>query len=321
MEVPSPSCPRCDYDLSGEVSRWNHAESEGCPLTGTCTECGLNIDWKFVLVPHLAGQPWFVESARKRVIYALLQTAVRALRPWKFWSDVLLEFRIAPGRLAIFLLLLLAAPLVLRSLLGIVDGLLRNAITPTSGMSYVLYLKQSSAVFIGNMFSSRIGVPLWLLAMPALVFGMPLMFLLLPWTRALSKVRVAHVMRIAVYSTAWMTVFVWLSLGLKLIQIGHDVFHVVMTGSVLKPRWNFDSPWYIDLDPLATRTPLGWSYRLPGLQPLGTTVLIIYVLLFWWFALSRGMRMRDHRAAFLACAIPTLIAAGLCMCFHQGFLP
>lgn len=36
-----PRCPRCGYDLGGQVATWR----EACPLEGSCPECGATFAW------------------------------------------------------------------------------------------------------------------------------------------------------------------------------------------------------------------------------------------------------------------------------------
>jgi hypothetical protein len=96
----SPSCPRCGYDLSGEVATW----TETCPLTGICPECGFRIDWGRNMARHASGWWLFeldVASRRK----AFTQTFLRALRPRSFWSSVRVEDAPNLRRLSLFLCL------------------------------------------------------------------------------------------------------------------------------------------------------------------------------------------------------------------------
>ena len=41
VEQAHRDCPRCGYDLSGEIATW----TEACPVRGLCTECGLEFAW------------------------------------------------------------------------------------------------------------------------------------------------------------------------------------------------------------------------------------------------------------------------------------
>ena len=96
MRAPVQSCPRCDYDLSGEVATWDRAGA--CPLEGTCPECGGALHWKNVLRPEDGRLIGFVEDARgvrRRFTWAL-RTLWWALWPWKFWTKVGDRERVSP---------------------------------------------------------------------------------------------------------------------------------------------------------------------------------------------------------------------------------
>ena len=57
-----PMCPRCGYDLSGQVRTWTDA----CPLAGVCTECGFEVEYRFVLNPGLTARWRYFETAVSR---------------------------------------------------------------------------------------------------------------------------------------------------------------------------------------------------------------------------------------------------------------
>ena len=98
-----PECPRCGYDLSGETARW---ESQ-CPLTGICTECGLDIAWRDILSQRLRMPRWWLEASMRFRPTTLVRTWARVLRPWRFWRNVRMEFPIRPRRLVVFTLMAL----------------------------------------------------------------------------------------------------------------------------------------------------------------------------------------------------------------------
>ncbi|MHC5003439.1 MAG: serine hydroxymethyltransferase [Planctomycetota bacterium] len=106
----SPGCPRCGYDLRGELSRWH----ERCPLRGRCTECGLALDWSRVLRPDRYEPRWCVEHGRPswRVPLAAAGTALRGLLPRRFWSTLEMSHPMRPRRLVAYLLLLTMLPVL-----------------------------------------------------------------------------------------------------------------------------------------------------------------------------------------------------------------
>jgi len=60
--VDDARCPRCGYDLRGAVATWN----DTCPMSGTCTECGLFFEWAELFSAVFAMPPWCVEAAQRR---------------------------------------------------------------------------------------------------------------------------------------------------------------------------------------------------------------------------------------------------------------
>lgn len=118
---PAPRCPRCGYDLSGQVATWTDA----CPFEGVCTECGLTIAWSTVL-GDAAGPPrWSIEHApARRIPVATLETAMRALRPNRLYQRLQLHHDVRPWRLAVFVVLLFVpAWLAWSALLVAIDSL------------------------------------------------------------------------------------------------------------------------------------------------------------------------------------------------------
>lgn len=101
-----PICPRCGYDQSGEVARWEVM----CPTRGTCPECGTGFQWAEVFDPSRHGIPWFVEHADSvRAMAARTgPTLWRMAAPWVFWSRVPVQRATSPGRVFGWLLLLTA---------------------------------------------------------------------------------------------------------------------------------------------------------------------------------------------------------------------
>ena len=91
-----PECPRCGYDLSGQVLAWQ----ESCPLEGVCSECGLGLEYRYILNRGLAAQWRFFEVALSGRMRAFRTTASRCFFPRDFWSWVRIEFPINTRRLA-----------------------------------------------------------------------------------------------------------------------------------------------------------------------------------------------------------------------------
>ncbi len=103
--VAEPSCPRCGYDLRGAIATWH----EACPLRGTCTECGLAIQWAEVLLPEKFEPRWCVEFVKplRRFGWACVRTSVRSGRPFRFWSTLKMSMPARPARLMAYLVAML----------------------------------------------------------------------------------------------------------------------------------------------------------------------------------------------------------------------
>src|SRR5438067_1317104 len=89
--VPAPpSCPRCGYDLSGAMAAWTLT----CPLTHTCSECGLFFELRAIFNERFRNRAQFFEPTPTRA--AFFKTARMALRPWRFWRWAAMEHEIRP---------------------------------------------------------------------------------------------------------------------------------------------------------------------------------------------------------------------------------
>jgi hypothetical protein len=82
----SVDCPRCGYDLRGELPTW----AAHCPLAGRCTECGLDFAWSDLLSTKARRPPWCVEYAPRVVAvpWRCIKTFAVAFRPWRFWRTL-----------------------------------------------------------------------------------------------------------------------------------------------------------------------------------------------------------------------------------------
>jgi hypothetical protein len=105
-----PRCPRCGYNQRGVIVTWR----EHCPLHGKCSECGLDFNWAELLMPEKFEPRWCVEFARETIHLpaAAIHTACRSCRAWRFWSAIRMAYPVRPRRIAAYIMLLLAALLV-----------------------------------------------------------------------------------------------------------------------------------------------------------------------------------------------------------------
>jgi len=196
------SCPRCGYDLSGAVAAWG----DSCPLTGVCSECGLELWWGDVLNPSLTVPKWSFEHSMRRRARRLMATWLAGLRPWRFWRDLRMEHEIRPWRLLVFALTL---SLLVHLGYSVEHGWRTYvAVTGAGGFPEPLTLLRSAAWPYGVYFDRWRWFTVWPstgpieLAALALVVGAPLAMLALPDTFKLARVRRVHILRGAVYSAA-----------------------------------------------------------------------------------------------------------------------
>jgi hypothetical protein len=211
LQAP-PACPRCNYDLSGQIAAW----SDSCPLQGTCPECGLEFAWRDILNPVYAILPRLFEHAGFERPRAFRTTLLRTLRPHLFWRWLQLHHHVQPKRLALFLALALATTYTATILLFFSWTSFHFAFNnqvrlPTfqSKLQAMLNLLLSRELLwpFGTDWAWASGPtraylvfrPLELLAL-LIPLLMPLAFVALPETLRRARVRRRHLLRVAAYS-------------------------------------------------------------------------------------------------------------------------
>jgi hypothetical protein len=197
-----PTCPRCGYDLSGQVAAWTDA----CPLLGTCPECGLALDWRTVLTCQSSTERAYFETSQGNLPRALVMTTFRTLLPWRFWSWLQLHFQASPDRLVVAALF--------------ATGLMHLAsIVVVCGASWIVQTPRAVSWMWGLEFT----MPEWTLPASMILFPyylpwergidkdawifigllggalMPVAFVLLPQTLQGISIRRIHLCRIAVW--------------------------------------------------------------------------------------------------------------------------
>ncbi|MEL7473321.1 MAG: hypothetical protein AAGK04_08390 [Planctomycetota bacterium] len=229
MSMPRTSeCPRCGYDLSGEIERWRDA----CPLEGVCSECGLTLQWREVLRDRLVRPRGFYEAATKRGTKSRWRwvTLAWALAPSVFWRRVGMA-SFGPVRLAVFwlvgvLLWLFVAASLTRAghamwILYADAGLLQPRLDRLErDLAYHLTLRPWTdpgrwiyywrSRFEGDWIV-LLDWPLCLVAGLVFSLGPIIVFLVSPTTRRVAKVRLAHGVRALAYGSAWLVLLalVW----------------------------------------------------------------------------------------------------------------
>ncbi len=106
----NPRCPRCGYDVRAVIDTW----TDRCPMTGQCTECGLEFVWSEVLHPEKYEPQWCVEFVVKRrhLPMAALRTWLRSFWPWGFFARLSMTMPVRWFRLGLYVAVLFA-PLLL----------------------------------------------------------------------------------------------------------------------------------------------------------------------------------------------------------------
>lgn len=102
-----PSCPRCGYDQSGEIARWDDRTLPPTPR-GTCVECGLEFEWIDVLDPDRRTLSGFFEHSRGFIHFfaSAWQTWSWTVLPWRFWSRVQMHHEVRVKRAMVWVLVL-----------------------------------------------------------------------------------------------------------------------------------------------------------------------------------------------------------------------
>lgn len=90
-------CPRCGYDQAGVLATWDGEGS--CPMSGLCSECGLEFLWRDVLNPLYWREETVYEQAEAHLVRAFVRTWWLACRPWKLWKKVTMVQPLRPDRL------------------------------------------------------------------------------------------------------------------------------------------------------------------------------------------------------------------------------
>lgn len=305
-------CPRCGYDLRGEIDRW----TEHCPLAGICSECGLDLNWAELLSDDAKPIPGFVEEARgrRRIFTAAWRTWLWTFRPKPFWSRVRLERNPSPSRLVAWLLIVivalhLAPPLMLLALI-LLQSLTRGS--SSFGLGEVVaaatwpveYDPYNGGLSGSGLEGTRWSTGVWVAGLATLMF--PLVLFALPWTRGRSKVRDAHVTRAAVYSLAWVV-------PLLLARILNTAA-ITVASSI---DWRLTGSWR-EVARIANDT-TDFLHECFDAWHFWAPLACAWLFLWWWRALHTGFRMKDAGRVYLAMAIPALLGIAIGVSRSQLF--
>lgn len=222
-DTGNPICPRCGYDLSGEVGRW----SAECPLSGRCSECGLALAWADILSDRLRPPPWSFEHAPGFWWGRLPLAWRRSLRARLYWRELRLEHAVNVRRLLLTAALLLSLVYAVFGvstalMLAFEDiyfmqrfqtlGSLPPSTTAPADTVLVVHAWETYRRFLfmplvsidfarGDVYRGPL-VGAWVVTLAAGVASMPLGFLLLPETFRRVRVRRVHLLRLFVHTLA-----------------------------------------------------------------------------------------------------------------------
>lgn len=311
MSTSSPSCPRCGYDLSGEVASWGRSEPACCPLEITCSECGEEWACRDVLNPaygRLAG--FWEHEPRGRLPAAFVRTVGWLVLPFRFWRRVRLHHEVRPWRLVgwvvglplMFLVLAMVAraaffvSIPLRGLGGPGQPGFLVSCCDIVTLPFAIWRPgdvdwTGTAMIIGGL------APLVLAAL-----AYPSMLLILGTSRRLAKLKLAHVARAAAY-------------GLSLIVL---VSCVEVLFAVLAAASAIASPPTLRWPPGATLPPEEhyWiryfrmlQYREAFGRPLGVAY-VIWLVWYWNRAIVVAYRMH---MGWVVWALLTVVAMIVCV--------
>ncbi len=267
-------CPRCGYDLSALPPTWE----ECCPVSGQCSECGLELDWGDLLSDQEAPPEWFAEREGSRLPPGprmSRRTWWRALRPWSFWRSVRLRHRPDPNALwgftfvACAMLYLCAAAWVLYQN-GVLAGANRNPWGLAIASLVWPWPRSTNPYF-------------WIVPVAAL--AAPFVFVVLGTTLSRAKVKGDHIWRAGVYGF----------LGVATIML---VFRLARVAILL-----------VTTRPLAGPPRNVWDFFVVcGFRSSWAMLAAAaWLAVFWWYAISRYLRLEHPRAVSASVLVIALL--------------
>lgn len=325
-------CPRCGYDLAGEVGRW----ADVCPLDGLCPECGLGFEWRDLFDPRRQVLTGFVEHARgwKQTAWWCARTCVWAFTILVFWRRVKMHHRIDLRRAAAAML---GAALVLWLLGGVLVAFVAMANfasgSPSStgayapGASVILpdawafdsfswldrfawpalgfpieqsawYGRESQGVWFWRSQFIMVHAAGWI----ACAAAWPLLWAVLPATRRGARVRWAHIGRASVNSLVWLAIPLLMRNGAILCLYASDVFMPSRAGA----RPSFVpagvSPMLISRALYSTG-----EWLLHGVW-LGPIVAYFWLQAWWLCAITMGWKVQRGWLVWLLLTVGTTLA-------------
>lgn len=315
VEIPGTpprrcECPRCGYDLSGEVDTW----STQCPLQGRCPECGLDVDWARILNAALNAPPWSFEHADRMNARAFFATLARLVLPWRFWRAIDMQRTIRWPRLiamnALALLLLHLTCATARSL-EVGANILFNWISSSPVFSAtpldlaLQFLRPFSTEYLPRPLAAGL-----VEAAPFALLWVALTAALIPLIRTTASrhgIRSRHAVRVALCGVCGALAVFWIA---AIPSVGYSAFGVV-------ERILYEILPYNAVRPLSTFAYYAQKYASQAIW----IAAMLWPPLFWWAALRWHLRIRRPAVVSIGLSIISCILAGLTMLFLTGLLP
>ncbi len=272
-------CPRCGYDLGGEIASW----TDRSPMRGICSECGLGFAWGDIFGDYAEVPRWMVDVRRPgrrliRFYFDCWRLLIELILPWRLWKRITLFQTSRPWMLIVWLVVLVV-PI---KLIG--DGAIACAEEKYSTIF-------STFSGTGNTFSiSSCWKIMWTQHLPSPIWTSEYGW----WSEgdrwygdAWNK-RASGLLNIGAASGAWI-VFVWVmptSLRRAKVRVSH-----IARASILSLGWVVLVNLYLSFEHLfdaLSRFGLGnfWWRVLPDVTPDRADALTVIGLLWvsaWWF--------------------------------------
>ncbi|MDY7109611.1 MAG: hypothetical protein SYC29_13335 [Planctomycetota bacterium] len=302
-------CPRCGYDLRGEIASWGRS----CPLEGVCAECGLEIAWRELLNPVLIKPRWCVEYAGSswRVPGRAVRTLMAMCWPWYFWRSLRMVHEIRWRRVrgcllfwafALYLLFCACHAALMFSqwsawglrmpakLAHPLDVLMAAVLPASDSLPWKGVSALSPCDVLVEIWVPVVIVPVLPFAVIHLLSASG--FVTLPVSRRRARVRWAHIGRILLYGLGWFVPVIALTLlGVALSEMhrlpvlpGLGRLLIVLAAVALWSHLPFLVIWWSTATGryLKMRHPWGVGLAVVAMAGLLTLVVpLVYALLAW----------------------------------------
>ncbi len=311
-------CPRCGYDVRGQIrADW---ETDAWPLQGRCSECGLEFAWGSVILD--ADHPWLFENNwRVHPVRRFARTWKALLRPARFWRTVELHHPIHFRMLCFQLILVTVPALLIRFLFLLYCQYARPAFYAlpdyvhdcldlypnwwaTGRQDTILSQSRKALAGLGDsIVQSPFAVPLieWCFLLFFVMF-------LLPITMKKTKIRNAHLLRVMYYS-----LILFVPLVVLAETCSWAIYWMLCTTS-----YTNEIAAVFEGIPRSIGTPIAWVWE--SLSPsrsvtvrheapmIGLDLIAgVLVILFWWNAFVRYLKLPQPRLTFALLLVPATL--------------